>query len=267
MALIPIKNLTVDSPTGLKINSASNTTFTIGLGRCLDSTLVFDLELDTNNAPLTYITVDTATTGVNGLDTGTLAQGLYYVYVIGDSTRMHKTAGIASLVLPVGFAATNPVLPTGYDCSRCIGFFAVDGSAHIIPFKTETYGSYRELSYSDGQQVLNGGTAYSAYTAVSLASCVPPTIAKKVTFLVAITPVASTGAGDTISLVPTGTTTSTPTAALSGAVAGVVQYGQLAVRKGYNGNASVDYKLAANGDAASLWVSLVTYTMPSILRD
>lgn len=258
MALIPIKNLPVIAPYGLKVVWGSNTTIKIGYGRCLDSTNTFDLVVDSSNTTASYITINSATTGVNGLDTGALAQGLYYVYLIGDSTRMHKTYGILSATVP----ATGPILPTGYDCFKDVGVAVADSNPYFVILTESGKGTDRKFTYDTAQLVLNAGTAYADYAAVSLTGIVPPVADEMVTFQASITPVASTGAGDSISLRQTGSAATTVGAILSGDVAAVATKGQLECPCGIASSvAKVDYKLTATGDAGSLWVSSFTYSL------
>lgn len=67
------------------------------------------------------VTINAATNGANGLDTGSLAANQeYYEYLISDGTNI---AGILSL------SATSPTMPTGYTMAQRYGAIKTDGSA------------------------------------------------------------------------------------------------------------------------------------------
>ena len=71
------------------------------------------------------LSVSLATSGSNGLDTGSVAISTwYFVYVIWNETTVE---GIASL------SATAPTLPTGYTYSARIGAVYTDGTANKYP--------------------------------------------------------------------------------------------------------------------------------------
>jgi hypothetical protein len=72
------------------------------------------------------LTINAATTGANGLDSGSLANStVYHVFVIG------KTDGTVA-----GFMSTSltPTLPTGYTLRRRIGSVRTDSSAHFLAY-------------------------------------------------------------------------------------------------------------------------------------
>lgn len=69
------------------------------------------------------VTINAATTGANGLDTGSLTTNQeYYVYLISDGTNV---AGLLSL------SATSPAMPAGYTMAQRFGAFKTDGSANF----------------------------------------------------------------------------------------------------------------------------------------
>lgn len=72
------------------------------------------------------LTMDAATTGANGLDSGSLTTATWYhVFVIG------KTNGIVA-----AFASTSltPTLPVGYTYRRRLGSVKTDGSSHFLAY-------------------------------------------------------------------------------------------------------------------------------------
>src|SRR5260221_5524476 len=98
-----------------------NTKLDVAAGVCRD---------DTNPAAIVLnsgVVIDCATNGVNGLDTGALANNTWYhVFAI--------LGGVAPATL-ASTSASSPTLPAGYTLKRRIGSFRTDGSAHIIAFK------------------------------------------------------------------------------------------------------------------------------------
>jgi len=118
------------------------------------------------------LTLNTATVGANGLDTGTLAASTwYYTYVICN-TATGATACLMSL------SSTAPTLPSGYTFYARVG--ALRTTASIYLYRTIQYG--RKTQYIiDGTiltanlPVMASGTAVSTVTAIPVAAFVPPT--------------------------------------------------------------------------------------------
>ncbi len=106
----------------LIVSWASNTTIS----------LTADYAILNNSTPLSYLasnislTLNAATTGANGLDTGALgSSSWYYIYLIYNGVSV---AGLISL------SATTPSLPVGYTYSARVGSALTDGSSHFIGF-------------------------------------------------------------------------------------------------------------------------------------
>src|SRR5258708_33714271 len=73
--------------------------------------------------------INSAVNGVNGLDTGTIAASTQYaVYLIGDSRNYNNAAAVISLTSNY----PDPLMPSGYDSYRLIGFMATDGPTHFV---------------------------------------------------------------------------------------------------------------------------------------
>lgn len=74
------------------------------------------------------VTISTASTGANGLDSGTVAASTFYsvwaIYNAGSAT----TAGLLST------SATSPTLPSGYAYQARLGWVLTDGSANLWRF-------------------------------------------------------------------------------------------------------------------------------------
>jgi hypothetical protein len=112
------------------------------------------LNIDGYYATNADLTINCATTGANGLDTGSLAADTwYYVWAIADTTNL-VTAGLMSL------SATAPTLPSGYTKKRLIGYrktnsggATLDGAfqfmnnfMHDVPVRTSA--SYSKNAWS-----------------------------------------------------------------------------------------------------------------------
>lgn len=157
---------------GLQMSYTSTTTLTVANGICSDSSNNFDLTL----ADDTLLNI--ATTGLNGLDTGTVAINTwYYVYVVADPIGLNTTGVIMSLsatapTLPVGLSGSVPYV-SGYSAFRRIGALRLDGSAHLPLFLQTGADQTRLMSYPSLITVLSAGHATSS-TAVSVIGAVPP---------------------------------------------------------------------------------------------
>lgn len=147
---------------GLSVGQGSTTTWTIASGAARDSSNVADIIL-----PAT-VTLSTSRVGVNALDTGTIAASSHYaIYVIGDSTGNHATAGIASL------NQSAPLLPNGYDMYRRVGWgFTASNTQTTALWQTGT-GQVRAYYYNTTFPVILTAGAATTFTAVSTLAGVP----------------------------------------------------------------------------------------------
>src|SRR5713226_3718289 len=103
--------------------TSPNTVIDVSAGVCADDTNVAMLNLPSGQ------TINGATTGAGGLDTGSLAaSSWYHAFVIGK-----PGGGAGALLAPTSLA--SPAFPTGYTLKRRVGSFKTDTSAHILPFK------------------------------------------------------------------------------------------------------------------------------------
>lgn len=137
--------------------STPNTKIDVAAGECAD---------DTNTVMMSYAggTLNCATTGANGLDTGVLANSTWYnLFVIG------KTDGTTALL--ASFSLTSPTFPSGYTLKRRIASFKTDGSAHILGYTQ--IGDHFELK--TGVQDASATISTSASSTLTLGS-VPPGI-------------------------------------------------------------------------------------------
>jgi len=125
-------------------------------------------------------TLNSAASGVNGLDSGTLAANTWYaVYVIYDVDTNTK-ASLMSL------SATNPTLPTGYTHFARVGWIRTDGTANKYPLSFSQKGRNVTYKVAAGSNVpdavilistATGTFGYTScvYSALSVANFVPPT--------------------------------------------------------------------------------------------
>lgn len=221
----------------LSFNSA--TSLNVSAGQTRDSLNNFDIII---SSP---VVISAGSVGLNGLDTGALANNkLYNVFLI-DSSAGFKTAGaILSL-------SNTPLLPAGYDIIKLIGVCFTNGSAQLVPIYTSGIGSQRTFFYDTPLAVLTDGAA-TTFTAVPLTNFVPSINQTVVLFNSKLTPQA---ANNVFALRPTGST-SNGTVLQNGMIATVEQDSQfqmpilLAA-----GIPSIDYKVANSGDKLTLLVA------------
>jgi hypothetical protein len=229
------------------------------------------------------VVINTATTGVNGLDTGALAEAtFYYVYVIGcslaanpeiltptqvstmasgstilngtvisEGTVPQPTWSVTNNYQPAGLislSSSAPTLPEGYDMYRRVGTIrTAAGAATILPFwQAGGDNSARWMYYDAGIPVLTAGVS-ATYVAVSLAGAVPA-IASNINAIDNVmldVLLTPTAAGNTVNFRPTGSSSTNGNAIMSGDVAAVVHEDSIqAIAAITTGGAlSVDYKV------------------------
>lgn len=193
----PITNLGYLDIQGGRLTYATSTTFTVASGQFRDSTNINDIVLSSAVTVTVPSTSAVTTTGLNGLDTGTLGTAgtatntIYYVYVVASSTNGSTTSAasagglatsytmtdpasgetstisIGNSYLPAGAmiskSSTGPLLPAGYDMYRRIGFVRINGSSAtpsvitIEPFIQTGYGKNRTMRYQTPVAVGAGG--------------------------------------------------------------------------------------------------------------
>ena len=211
--LVPITNLGMLYINGMVPSYASATTLTVSFGQCRDVNNVQDIVVDD------AVTIDAAVNGLNGLDTGALANNtFYYIYAISDQTGFNPSGYILSANL------LTPTLPENYSTYRRIGVAKTDGSANFLIFYVSGNNNARSHYWDTSISVLAAGTATSL-TAVSLAAAVPPIDLTPVMLQVAFIP---NTASDKVSFAPFGST-ATVLPNISGVVASQTQTGQLKV--------------------------------------
>lgn len=120
------------------------------------------------------LTINCATTGANGLDTGSLANNTwYYLYIISDGATV---AGLAST------SSTSPTLPSGYVYRYRVGAMRTGGSATFLRIRQNgNEGFYVPVSGStltDFPTAASGSTG-SAITAVTVKNVTLPATANR----------------------------------------------------------------------------------------
>lgn len=231
---------------GLNVAWASTTTLTVQTGVALNSTGVANINLDV------ITTVNCANVGLNGIDTGALANSSnYYLYVIGKS--VDKTTTYQGCI--VSLSATNPALPAGFDMFRMIDKLKTDGSALLLKNYNVGSGNVRTKYWDTAISVLAGGSATSL-TAVDLsAASFPGDDNLPVRLSVAFTP---NVAGNKVSIAPFGST-ATVLPAVSGSVSAVAQVAELNVMAKLNTLApTILYINSAASGATTLLVTAIT---------
>lgn len=251
----PITNARQYYINGLKLAYVTTTTLTVSAGKCSNSTNLNDISVglplnvaatQTGTEPVAAgtgaVTIDGATTGAGGLDTGSLAASTFYaVYAIADSNGLNDGSACISANL------TSPLLPAGYDMFFRIGFVKTDGSSHFLPFRQDGCGLDRWMYYD--APIATGVTAGSSatYASVDCSASLPSSTPTLVSFYCTFTP---TGTNDKLILAP-GTSTSTlGYAVLSGTGAAVA--GNLICPTDSPNTDAVDYKVTGSATAINV---------------
>lgn len=149
---------------GISNNATTpNTKIDIAAGTILDSTQTFQL------VNLASITINAATTGLNGIDTGTFAASkVYAVHLISDPQTYLPTGAMISL------SSTAPLLPFGYSAFALIGYAVTDSSVHFLKgYWTASNDSGRLFMYDAPQATAVTAGASTTYANVNLTGFAP----------------------------------------------------------------------------------------------
>jgi len=265
---------------GLSISPASTTLLAVAPGAARDSNNIIDMVVGLQNLfgidnPAVQfqnyqpgLLINSAVNGVNGLDTGTIAASTQYaIYLIGDSRQYNNTAAVLSLTSNAG-----PIMPTGYDSFRLIGFIETDGSSHFVyaTHKPQNMGGLLQYFDSPAISVLSGGNATS-FTAIDLTtnSAIPTTTLPNVivSLLVVFTPAA---AGDVVQFRPTGSTATANLPTITGVTAGIAQTQYIQVIAGVGSSKpEIDYLVTSASDSVSVsvasWAGVSNSAYPALV--
>ncbi len=223
-----------------QITWLTTTTLGIAVSQERDSTNVYDITTASS------ITLNAATNGLNGLDTGSLvADTWYYIFAIGDSLN-YKTHGFI-----MSTSSTAPTLPFGYDAIKLVGYWRTDAGALLLKGYVVGNGNERTHYWDAIIEVLNAGNA-QVFDNVNLLTAVPFIENTPVILDIAFTPA---GAGDYVEFRPE-TSASTTNPKFSGPVVGVVERGQMTVlsKNGGMGTQRIEYQNSAAACATTVSV-------------
>lgn len=159
---------------GLVISVASDETLSISAGQCRDSNDIMDIVIggDPLNGPSTDapVTLDYRVSGINGLDTGSIAASkMYAIYAIGDSRYYKAPATIMTLA-----SNSAPRMPFGYDSYRLIGYAVTDSSSDFLPAYVSGNNNTRIFTYDAPQATAVTAGASATYAGVVLTTLVAP---------------------------------------------------------------------------------------------
>lgn len=253
----PIVNARQYYINGLKLAYLTATTMTVTAGRCSNSTNVNDIAVglplnvaatQTGVLPVDdgtgTVTINTATNGAGGLDTGDMANDTFYaVYAIGDSFGNEP----GSAMLSASFTA--PIMPAGYDMFFRIGYVKTNGSAELLAFRQDGCGLDRWMWYdvAIATDITAGSSA--TFAAVDCTGALPDGTATMVNFLCLFTP---TAADDTLELRPGASSATAGYVRASGAVAAVVETVNLVCPTDAPITDAIDYKVTGSAVAISV---------------
>lgn len=124
------------------------------------------------------ITINSAETGANGLDTGTLSASTWYsTWVIYNPTTL-TTAGLISL------SSTSPTMPSGYTHKARTGWIRTDSTANKFPLSFVQNGRTVQYKAYPGSNVtalpvmasgIAGSTVTPTWSTFSTTPFIPPT--------------------------------------------------------------------------------------------
>lgn len=218
-----------------------NTKISIATGSAMDSTGVYQLTVSS------ALTLDATTTGLNALDTGSLAASkVYSVFIVADPIKQQAIGCLLSL------SATAPLLPTGYSVFKLIGYITTDASVHFLAGSwTAGNGGRRTFVYDAPIATAVTAGAATSYTAVALTTFVPLVENTPVIVNFAFTPGA---ASRTLKMTPGNGTGDFVT--ITGQVTSVVVSGNTMVfSKVTSSVPEIDYKVSNAGDAVAINVA------------
>jgi hypothetical protein len=152
---------------GLKISTADGGTSSI-----VTATRAVLLDAS-NNAMLASnvnVTINFATNGAAGLDTGSIASNSwYYIWIIGKSDG--SVSAIGSL------SSSAPTMPTGYTFKARAGAVRTQAASAVFAGTYQAGSDVQYVGTASGLPQMASGTA-SQWTAVAVGAFVPPTAAK-----------------------------------------------------------------------------------------
>lgn len=133
------------------------------------------------------LSADITDSGLNGLDTGTVAaDSLYAVYIVADPVTALPMGAMFSL------SATQPLMPFGYSAFALVGYVRTDATSDILlGYWTGGDSSQRIFMYDAPIATAVTAGAATTDTAVTLATFVPAVANTPVYIKFAMTPAAA----------------------------------------------------------------------------
>lgn len=242
---------------GLTLDYVSGTTLLVQPGLCRNSSNLNDISVglalnvaatQTGVQPVTdgtgSVTINAASNGAAGLDTGALANNTFYaVYAIGDSYGVNPGSACISANL------VSPLMPAGYDMYFRIGFIKTSGAAAILPFRQDGLGLDRWMWYDAPIATSVTAGASATFAPVDASAGLPVATPTMVRWYCAFTP---TAASNTLVLVPGTSTATLGYASASGSVAAVATIVQMVCPTDSPVTDAIDYKVTGSAVAISV---------------
>lgn len=110
------------------------------------------------------LTIDSAASGANGLDTGTVAASTWYSVWVIYNPATATTAGLLSI------SATSPTLPSGYTYKARVGWIRTDGTANKYPLGFTQSGRKVQYKIASGSNLTDKPLMASGVPGASLAA-------------------------------------------------------------------------------------------------
>lgn len=151
---------------GFQITDATTSSKSVSAGSCRSDDDTLDIVSSGTLTP------SIASSGANGLDTGSEAADTWYsIWVIADSNGVNPVASLLSV------SETAPTFPAGYDKKRRVGWVRNNGSSNFYDYFSQHTGRDRLFLWGEEEftlEILTNGSATS-WSTVSLDEFVPPT--------------------------------------------------------------------------------------------
>ena len=229
----PIVNLPYLYKSGLTIQNSTTingtlhpeTKLSVLSGNCRDSNDIMDITFGDNNPNINGtitsapVRIDNTINGAGGLDQGTvLANTMYAIYIIADSRGYLPISAIATGALNIFRVPPGPLMPSGYDSNRLIGFWGTDSNTFWQTGYYSGLGNDLLFTYDIPQETSVTAGSSNNYAYVNLFDFVP----NIENIPISINTVFSPGAaGDILTLASGRSTNPTGQIIITGQVAGV----------------------------------------------
>jgi hypothetical protein len=217
--------LIIQNSTSIDGTLHPETKLSVLAGNCRDDADITDIRFGDNNPSINGaitsapVRIDNTINGVGGLDQGQIAANtMYAIYIIADSRGYLPISAIATLALNIFLVPAGPLMPSGYDSKRLIGFWGTDGGT--LWQKGYYYGLNNDLVFTYDTPQLTSVTSGTSnmYAYVNLFDFVP----NIENIPVSISTVFSPGAaGDTLTLASGRSTSTQGQVIITGQVSGV----------------------------------------------